>query len=240
MGIAYNSRIITDGLVLCLDAGNRRSYPGSGTEWRDLSGNNNNGTLTSVTYESGNNGSLLFNDANDTVLIPHATNLNFSGTFTVSAWIKVNSFNTSSIYNIISKKPSFNNTQKGWSCQYDFRTTGVLQFRNNNGTVLNDSTPTSTIDNTSLLNQTTRWANSVWVISGTNIFFYINGNQRQNSTATFTDTDTTTPIYIGKTVGSVGDPSLFMNLSNITLYNRALTATEVAQNFAALRGRYGI
>jgi hypothetical protein len=106
--------------------------------------------------------------------------------------------------------------------------------------VLNDSTPTSTIDNTSLLNQTTAWVNSVWVISGVNIFFYINGNQRQNSTATFTNTDTTNSIYIGKTVGSIADPAALMNLDNLNIYNRALTATEVQQNFNALRGRYGL
>ena len=45
MGVAYNSKIVTDGLVLCLDAGNSKSYPGSGTTWTDLSGNGNNGTL---------------------------------------------------------------------------------------------------------------------------------------------------------------------------------------------------
>jgi hypothetical protein len=45
MAISYNPRIVTDGLVLALDAGNPKSYPGSGTTWTDLSGNGNNGTL---------------------------------------------------------------------------------------------------------------------------------------------------------------------------------------------------
>jgi hypothetical protein len=44
MAISYNPRTITDGLVLCLDAGNSKSYPGSGTTWTDLSGNGNTGT----------------------------------------------------------------------------------------------------------------------------------------------------------------------------------------------------
>jgi hypothetical protein len=195
-------------------------------------------TANSLTYNV--DGTASFGSSDNNLQVPHSTNFNFNGTFTVSAWIKINSFNTSSIYNIVSKKASFNNTQKGWSCQYDYRTTGVLQFRNNDGTVLNDSTPTSTIDNTSLLNQTTAWVNSVWVISGVNIFFYINGNQRQNSTATFTNTDTTNSIYIGKTVGSIADPAALMNLDNLNIYNRALTAAEVQQNFNALRGRYGL
>lgn len=240
MGIAYNTSLVRGGLVLHLDAANKKSYTGTGTTWTDMSGNGNNGTLTSVTYEAANAGSLLFNEANDTITIPHSSSLNFNSIFSVSAWIKVNSFNTSTIYNVISKKPSFNSTQKGWSCQYDYRTTGVLQFRNNDGTSLNDGTPTSPIDNTALLNQTTKWVNSVWVISNTNIFFYINGVQRQNSTINFTNTDTTSTVYIGKTVGSVGDAALFMNLSDIKIYNKALTASEISQNFESLRGRYGI
>jgi hypothetical protein len=239
LSITYNTSIVRNGLVLHLDAANRKSYPGSGAAWIDLSGSNLNGTLSNVTYSSASNGSLVFDDGNDTVSVPHSSVLNFGGIFTVSAWIKVNSFSVN-IYNVISKKPSFNNTQKGWSCQYDYRTTGILQFRNNDGSTLNDSTPTSPIDNTSLLNQTTAWANSVWVISGVNIYFYINGNARQNSTATYTNTDTTNTVYIGKTVGSVADTSLLMNISDMKIYNRVLTASEISQNFEALRGRYGV
>jgi hypothetical protein len=61
MAIFNNPRIITDGLVLALDAGNPKSYPGSGTAWTDLSGNGNTGTLVNGTgYNSGNGGSLVF------------------------------------------------------------------------------------------------------------------------------------------------------------------------------------
>ena len=61
--------IVTDGLVLRLDAGNRNSYPGSGTTWTDLSGNGNNGTLsaTSIGYNSANGGSLVFDGTDDYV-----------------------------------------------------------------------------------------------------------------------------------------------------------------------------
>jgi hypothetical protein len=68
MGIAYNPRTITDGLVLCLDAANSKSYPGSGTTWTDLSGLGNTGTLTNgPTYSSANGGSLVFDGVNDYV-----------------------------------------------------------------------------------------------------------------------------------------------------------------------------
>ena len=238
MSLGHGASIVRNGLVLHLDAANIKSYPGSGTSWFDISGRGNNGTLSSVTYDS--TGCMVLDASSDNVLIAHSTTFNFSSTFTVSVWLRVNSFNTSSIYNVLSKKPSFNNTQKGWSCQYDYRTTGVMQYRNNDGTVLNDSTPTSTVDNTLLLNQTTTWVNTVWTINGSTVTYYINGVSKLTNTAAYTNTDTTSDIYIGKTVGSIGDPGLIMNLSQVAVYNRVLSIQEVQQNFSALRGRYVI
>jgi hypothetical protein len=241
MSVYAGPEIVNDGLVLCLDAANPKSYPGSGTTWFDVSGRNNHGTMTSVTYNSSNNGTMIYDAGTDNVLVAHNSDFNFNSVMSISTWIKVTSFNTSTIYNIVSKKPSFNNTQVGWSCQYDYRTTGVLQFRNNNGTVLNDSTPTANINNTSLMNQTDTYVNCVWTISGTSIVFYINGLNRGTGTAAYTNTDSSTPIYIGKTVGSTfGDNAILSNLSSVSIYNRALTASEVQQNFNATRSRYDL
>lgn len=240
MSLTHSASVVRNGLVLHLDAANPKSYPGSGNTWFDLSGRNNHGTMTSVTYDSTNNGNMLFNNGADSVQVAHNSDFNFSSVMTISTWIKVNSFNVSLIYNIVSKKPSYNSTQIGWMCQYDYRTNGVLQFRNNNGTVLNDSTPTANLNNTALLNQTVNYVNSVWVISGSSVVYYINGVNRGTGTAAYTNTDSSTPIYIGKTVGSLGDDAILSNISNVSIYNRPLSATEVYQNFEALRGRYGI
>ena len=87
--------LVTAGLVLNLDAGNTTSYPGSGTTWTDLSGKGNHGTLyNSVTYNSSNQGSLVFNGyengqgPNPYVLLPTNTDFDFgSGDFTVELWI---------------------------------------------------------------------------------------------------------------------------------------------------------
>jgi len=68
MGLSHSPRIVTNGLVLCLDAGNRQSYPGSGTTWTDLSGNGKNGTLTNgPTYTSANVGAIVFDGVDDYV-----------------------------------------------------------------------------------------------------------------------------------------------------------------------------
>jgi hypothetical protein len=61
MSLGHGASIVRDGLVLYLDATNPKSYPGSGTTWKDLSGNGNNGTLVNgVGYTDANKGSLVF------------------------------------------------------------------------------------------------------------------------------------------------------------------------------------
>ena len=66
MGVLYNSRIVTDGLVFCVDAGDKMSYPGAGTTWTDLTANKYNGALTNgPTFNSANGGSLIFDGTDD-------------------------------------------------------------------------------------------------------------------------------------------------------------------------------
>ena len=80
MSTLQSGHIITDGLVIALDAANTKSYPGSGTTWSDLSGNSNNGTLTNgPTFNSGNGGSIVFDGTNDYI---NTTIINVSNIFT--------------------------------------------------------------------------------------------------------------------------------------------------------------
>ena len=71
MATLYSPKIVTNGLVLCLDAGNNKSYPGSGTTWNDLSGNNNTGSLVNgPTFTGSFGGSVAFDGVNDYVACP--------------------------------------------------------------------------------------------------------------------------------------------------------------------------
>ena len=71
MAFSFSPRIVTDGLVLYLDAANQRSYPGSGTTWSDISRGGNNGTLVNgPTFDPGNGGSIVFDGVDDYVSIP--------------------------------------------------------------------------------------------------------------------------------------------------------------------------
>ena len=87
MGLAHSPRTVTDGLVLALDAGNTKSYSGSGTTWSDLSGKGNDGTLVnSPTYSNLNGGNFNFDEVNDYVNIG-STAINGTA-YTKIAWIR--------------------------------------------------------------------------------------------------------------------------------------------------------
>jgi hypothetical protein len=84
MATNYNPGIVTSGLVLCLDAGNTKSYPGSGTTWTDLSGNGNTGTLVnSPSYSS--SGYFSFDGTNKSVSIVKPQP-NITGQISVEIW----------------------------------------------------------------------------------------------------------------------------------------------------------
>ena len=91
--IAYNPKIVTDGLVLCLDAANPKSYPGSGTTWYDLSGNGNHGTLINgPTYNSDNKGSIVFDGIDDYVSFTNPLNQSqLNQAWTIQGWINISS-----------------------------------------------------------------------------------------------------------------------------------------------------
>jgi hypothetical protein len=87
VALSHSPSIVTNGLVLCLDAANTKSYPGSGTTWTDLSGRGNNGTLVNgVGYNSGNLGSLVFDGVDDYVITSTITSYK-----SLNMWVYLNS-----------------------------------------------------------------------------------------------------------------------------------------------------
>jgi hypothetical protein len=219
--------IVTDGLVLHLDAGNSTSYPGSGTTWTDLSGNGNTGTLVNgVGYNSSNLGSLSFDGVDDNVNVGNiisAPNLK-----TISCWVKFNTL--SGGQEIVSKSNSCVGVELlllGNNLSYYVMdcAAGGVGF-----TVINYST--------SNLN-TTSWYYIVSTHNGPSspMKLYVNSIEVASGT-TPSNIANSTNLRIGTWDG--GGRYLNGNIAQVSIYNRALTAAEVTQNFNALRGRYGL
>jgi len=224
---AYSGpEISNDGLVLCLDAGNSKSYPGTGTTWTDLSGLGNTGTLTNgPTYNSSNSGFFQF-VTDDFVVIPENPALN-TQTPTVEVWVKTNATTQNGFW---FEKGTVNG-------QYAlFQEGGSIQWRMSIGGVTNLSTTTATYMNTS------NWYQVVGTYTSGARRLYINGTLVNSDTQTGVISTNTNGCSIGVYGGFNGSRGYYYNgnISLVKVYNRALTATEVQQNFNAHRGRFGI
>jgi hypothetical protein len=226
--IDSGQKIVTNGLVLHLDAAQLRSYPGSGTTWTDLSGNSNNGTLTNgPTFNSGNGGSIVFDGVNDYVNINNSTTLNIgTNSSTVSVWIKLNVV----AGRIIWKR--LGGIGNGYSL---FLSSAKFSFE-----VL------TATDSRTMVCANTTLQNVIYNVTAvfnrdTTSYMYVNGVQDANLDITiFSGVNITNTINYRLANDTNVTGSMNGNLYAIYHYNRGLTATEVLQNFNAIKSRYGL
>jgi hypothetical protein len=230
MAITYNTSIVRSGLILHLDAANPKSYPGSGTAWRDLSGNGNNGTLTNgPTYSSSNKGSIVFDGVDDYVNC--GTGLAQSGSWTLTAFAK---FSNTTAQVIIGRtgdgSTSFAQNYNIFTQSSKFRVgTSSDSYR------FADSTTTMIIN-------TWYYITGVYDSATKILSIYVNGTF-ESSAAALTGTPPTAGtqyVILGASDGLSAANRMTGNISSASIYNRALTALEISQNFESLRGRYGI
>ena len=238
MGAFAGPEIAENGLVLYLDAANIKSYPGSGTTWADLSGNSNTGTLTNgPTYSSANGGSIVF-DGVDDVINGTINGSIFTGNFTQSAWVY--KLNANQVWQGVftNSSPATNNTY-------------LMTFGNGSVAAPYNSVGTNQVGVTEvgvfldIGTHINKWLYIAITKSGTTltIYCYKDGTLLQNSgTITWNGGNfaTTNNYQIGRHWAGGSIVPLQGNVANVTLYNRALTASEIQQNFNALRGRFGI
>jgi hypothetical protein len=222
-----------NGLVLCLDAGNRKSYPGSGTTWTDLSGRGNNGTLTNMdgtNLNSANGGSLTFDGTNEYVSCGPSSNLSLgSGNFTINCWV----YPTNTTSNtIVTSRVIKSLSNLYWTFGID-NTRLLFQSRTSGGTQYFALSNTSTVS-------TNNWYNTVAVRLNNVITVYVNGIA--GPTTVNDGGNNLTEQYIGIGIFNfTGFENNFSgNISNFSVYNRALTASEIQQNYNALKGRFGL
>ena len=243
MAIHYNSKIVTSGLVLALDAANPKSYPGSGTTWRDLSGNGNTGTLVGgVGYTAANGGSLTFNGSNQYATVPLSSNFEFgTGQFAVEAWVNLASVTITSS-RIMGIGNGANGgapvTYTGWSfIVRNLSGTIYLLFYRYDGTetfyqVVIPSFSVGQwfhfVATRDASNALTLYSNGVAILTTASVIQSYNSVNSQ-------------PLYLGYTFDGYGNNYLNGRISNARIYKgKGLSAAEVSQNYNALKGRYGI
>jgi hypothetical protein len=217
--------IVTTNLSMFLDAGNSSSYPGTGTAWTDLSGNSRNGTLTGgPTYTSADGGSIVFDGTNDFVQC--------SGSITATAatfvsWIRRNG--TQDAYDGILYSRSA--TATGISF---FGTTNKISY------TWNDAVNTWSWDSGLTIPDLTWCMIAVSVTSTAATAYLCQSSGITSATNTVNHTSATLDdIKIGQ--DDLTASRFFTgNIATAMIYDRALSAGEITQNFNALRGRYGL
>jgi hypothetical protein len=231
MSLGHGASIVRDGLVLHLDAANSRSYTGTGTTWSDLSGNEYNSVLTNTpTYSTSQNGYFILDGVNDYIATPYNMTNKINVTFT--AWIKVLS------YPIGKNDIIFDQTTGAVGCLFMILPTGYLQ-----GAAYNSSG--SAIGNISSLQiPLNQWKMISVSFENQKINYYMNLDNAfiiPINTIDVIKADNTNTMRIGTTVdGNTAYENLNAHISDIRVYEKVLTETEIKQNFEALRGRYGI
>jgi len=221
------ANIITSGLVLALDAASKNSYPGSGTVWTDLSGNGYNGTLTnSPTFDSGNGGSIVFDGTNDYVNC--GTPLTFTDSFTINFYFKTTATGSTKVI-----MGMYNGSGGDWWI-------GLADFTPNRINFSFGSPTKADISSTNAVNNGA-WYNATCVYnkSTNSTLLYINGVLNSTGSVPTTITQAGGNLMIGTFGSSLGFyfPG---NIANTQIYNRALSAAEISQNYNATKSRFNL
>ena len=221
MAFFHSPNIVTDGLVLCLDAADKNSYPGSGTTWTDLAGSNN-GTLTNgPTFDSGAGGSIVFAGDNDYINLP--TSLPDAPTaLSVCFWVYPDAWDTG--------------TNGGWILDSGELDVVIGSHTDDDYMYMNRDNSNAT---TYVPPAVTIWTYVIatWTSTSANAIVYYNGAVQSSSTE-----DNYGTIGAGDRIGQRvnGTYQFDGKIANFQVYNKALSSKEVLQNFNAQRSRFGV
>ena len=221
----YGPKTVTNGLVFCVDAADKNSYPGSGTAWNDIGGQGYTGTLTNgPTFNSSNNGSIVFDGTDDYVTVLTSGLVN--NIISMDVWFNLNS---SKLYSALMGS---NATEKyemliksGGAIEVSLSTNNYMQYNN----ILSLNTWTNIV---------------VTAVSGTQWKMYKNGvylGSPTSSVGTWQVSGTSiTNFDVGRIRNDVANFGFSGNISSVKIYNRELTASEILQNYNATKSRFGL
>ena len=232
MGLSHSPGIIPDGLVFYFDPINPRSYAGTGFTGYNLIDTSIVGSFVGgAVYDVANKGSIYFDGSDDYINIPNATSLNPT-TITISCWVKFNTFTNNA--NIISK--GFTSVSSPF-IQYSLKMGDVESTRDLYGFQISNNGVNATVTSSARL-ITNKYYFLTVTYDGTTLKLYKDGIQDVNTTTSAGALASyATPVQIGRW-GTQGSQYFNGNVAVAIIYNRALSSTEILQNYNATKKRF--
>jgi hypothetical protein len=224
MGIKSGPRIVKDGLVIDLDPAALRSYSGSGNTWYDLTSNSYNQTLTGMGYTTDNNG--LMNSSGSSYATGAINSVvNIDGPLSMSFWIKF-----TNLTGIQSLGITNGTTSPSAAMQIGLRTGGLgTIWKYGGATLIPFTNPT-----------VNTWYHYSVTLASSTMYFYINGAYNNSAVVTPQSGGAVSLNFGDYKSDGTGNEKILGYLGSYQLYNRALTAQEILQNYNATKRRYGL
>jgi hypothetical protein len=231
MSAAAGPDIITDRLVLCLDAGNVKSYSGSGTVWKDSVGSNNGTLINSVTFSNLNRGVLIFDGTDEYVNITSNSSINdcLASDFTYEIWTNPK-VNPTFAFGKLFAKGAFQQSTGFNGITYSTSTRSLSLSYGNPSVSLRAS------DNNGVLPG--NWYHFIFTRIGTTISFYLNNKLTYSYTNSY-NFASTFPLRISSNSQPNPDDA-HQSVAIFRQYTRGFSSTDVAQNYNATKGRFGL
>jgi hypothetical protein len=225
--MSYNNgpRIITDGLVLCMDAANKKSYPGTGTSVTDLTNINSLLLENTPTFNSQNGGSFVLDGVNNRIKITCASNI-------------IRCYNSTSQFIV-----KVTETNVGQRCMFSYRSNGGQMYVGVSARKIYTYYNTLNIPgytDGSLLSNTLAICHVVCDATNNMLYHYINGALVNSGVSrTGWSTGYNTIFYLGYDAGGTNE-YMGGNFYQFSHYNRVLSSSEIQQNYNAIKGRYSL
>lgn len=226
MSVYGGPDIITDGLVLHLDAGNSKSYPGSGSTWYDLSGNGNHAINTGL-YFNDNPKSFQVYQVGDISEI-ESTNLQ-PAEITVEIMFYLITISDGWLFSC--QTSSLSDYNKGYLLRYDNPTYNLF-WQTGRGSTFTRITKSGFLTNS-------KWHHVVGTFNADQQALYSNGSVQTTTGGSIDYTGVRNVITVG-TFATSGAGQTYTNIGFIKVYNRALSSYEIQHNYNALKGRFGL
>lgn len=228
MAFSYSPKIVTDGLVLYLDAGNAYSYVSGSTNWNDLSRSQANGSLINgPTFSSADLGSIVFDGNNDYIDLGNPNLYKFTTNFSISAW---------ALYSQIKTQ---------WPAIIAKGDQAYRISANENGTKfhfgINNSTTTSIFFDSTINFELNKWYYTTLTFTNIKLTGYVNGIESGNASFASPTSCYNNPYNVRLGSNEQGGGRFWPGrISGVQFYNRVLSAEEVLQNYNATKGRFGL